>query len=438
MNEQPKGNCKHGEFILTEGCPQCIAEERERREAKVEGEEPFKPAGDVPFEDHSLEDAAYEAKRDAAEPEHIVKVRYFSESTGKGSDREYTYFSVDPLKVGHVVQVPVRGDRLQKAVVTAIDVPESVIESYRHMVKTIASLSVFPDADPPNLDQTPPEPEAAPEAEPAQVPFLLRNAEPEPEADQEEPAGLAAAAEAAGAEVTEAKVEVVLEEEGAADATVIPEGTALVKIAPSSDPRVIALHEEVQGLLRVAQEREIKTNEDLEPAADDLAIIAKVTKTVNAKRAEYTKPISDRLDQVRDVFKTLLEPLAEADRINRGKVKEFDNEQRRKAAEAQRIEDEKFKLAQEEAALSGTGEHTQELGTAEVPPPVPERTRTDLGTLGGRINWKYEVLDFSLLPDQYKLPNTALLTSFAKTTKGTQEVPGVRIYSEKDVTMRTR
>ncbi|GAF94521.1 unnamed protein product, partial [marine sediment metagenome] len=27
---QEKGYCKHGEFILSEGCPQCIAERREQ------------------------------------------------------------------------------------------------------------------------------------------------------------------------------------------------------------------------------------------------------------------------------------------------------------------------------------------------------------------------------------------------------------------------
>ena len=39
MQEKEKGHCKHGEFDLMEGCPDCIQEERERREAESLGEE---------------------------------------------------------------------------------------------------------------------------------------------------------------------------------------------------------------------------------------------------------------------------------------------------------------------------------------------------------------------------------------------------------------
>ena len=36
--QETKGHCKHGEFILRDGCPDCIQEERERREMEQEGE----------------------------------------------------------------------------------------------------------------------------------------------------------------------------------------------------------------------------------------------------------------------------------------------------------------------------------------------------------------------------------------------------------------
>ena len=62
------GTCqKHGEFILTKGCLECLAVKT-----------------------------------------NIVKVRYYSETVDELSNREYTYFAEDPLQVGDVITVPVR------------------------------------------------------------------------------------------------------------------------------------------------------------------------------------------------------------------------------------------------------------------------------------------------------------------------------------------
>lgn len=87
--------------------------------------------------------------------------------------------------------------------------------------------------------------------------------------------------------------------------------------------------------------------------------------------------------------------------------------------------------------MNGTGEITVPLGTA-VAPPVAEHTRTELGTLGGRVTWKARVLDFKLLPDEYKLPNERLLNSLAASTKGTRQVPGVEFYTDRTATIRTK
>jgi len=205
---------------------------------------------------------------------------------------------------------------------------------------------------------------------------------------------------------------------------------------PTTD--LFNLYQEAASLHRVAKARTITTNEDLKPATDDLAIIATCKKAMFARKTELVGPLKAKLDLVNQAFNDIMFPVMEADRLTRGQVNDFGNEQRRKAAEAQRIEDEKLRLAKEEADLTGTGEHTQELGTAQVPPPVPERTRTDLGTLGGRANWKARIVDFKLLPDEYKLPNEALLNSFARSTKGTRPIPGVEFYDDHVVTMRTK
>ena len=398
------GHCKHGEFILTEGCPQCIAEAAAELAAETE------PVP-VPI---------------------IVKVRYLSDSAVPASEREYSYFSAEVLKVGDVVQVPVR-DRVQKAVVTAIDVPESEIADFRFDVKTIPAGSIFPGQQAPTLfDQVPPEEAAAAEVEP---PEEATNYGPGGKGSNTygpAPVGLAAAAELAGAEVTEAKFGYHRYNQQGKPAALVMIETHIGKPAPE----LLQLYLNAAGLLQFAKDRIIATNEDLKPATDDLATIAVCKKAMFARKTELVGPLKAKLDMVNQAFDDIMFPVLEADRLTRGQVSEFDNKQRRTAAEAKRIEDEKLKLAQAEMKL--TGEHTQELGTAVAPPAVPEHTRTELGTLGGRANWKARVVDFKLLDDQWKIANESLLNNHARTTKGERPIPGVEFYDDHVVTMRTR
>jgi len=77
----------------------------------------------------------------------IVKVQYHDGVSFFG--REDTYFSVDELKVGNIVTVPVGADGVtKKAQVLAINVPEKEIEAFRATIKTIPEKSVvYLDAD---------------------------------------------------------------------------------------------------------------------------------------------------------------------------------------------------------------------------------------------------------------------------------------------------
>uniref|UniRef100_A0A6M3KLS2 Uncharacterized protein n=1 Tax=viral metagenome TaxID=1070528 RepID=A0A6M3KLS2_9ZZZZ len=125
------GICPHGEFELEEGCPQCIAERL------VIAEE---------FDGLNAEGLTL------AKP-NIVKVQYYSETTGELSPREYTYYSADPLKVGDIVIVPVR-DTTGKAKVSAIDVPEAEISAFKDKVKMIpaGSIRTSPATKPPEVE----------------------------------------------------------------------------------------------------------------------------------------------------------------------------------------------------------------------------------------------------------------------------------------------
>jgi len=376
--EQKKGHCKHGEFILSEGCPECIREERERREAAALGE-------------LTVEEELDHA--DIAETD-IVKVRYFSESTGETSGREYSYFSEEPLKVGEVVQVPVR-DRLQKAVVSAINVPESEIKRFRDQVKTIPAGSIFPGVRAPNLFD-PPEPETA--------------------LDQEEPSELEPEP-APAVEYENEKIEL----EAAIEAPEGPSSMALILFTPEDHSAVTKLYQEGVRLQDYAQARIISKNADLKPATDDLAIIKKTKDALEEYMKTYVGPLQDQVKQVRAAFAELMAPFNEADILTRNKVREF-----------RAIEQQKLALAQREAAAKG-GEFTTELQEK-----VPDRTRTSQGTQGFQKVYKWEVTDFAKVPEQYKKVDEVKVGGVVRGSKGTIEIPGIRVWTEETVRINTK
>ena len=211
---------------------------------------------------------------------------------------------------------------------------------------------------------------------------------------------------------------------------------AQIKIAPAEDPRILALYEEGQGLLRYAEARVITTNADLKPLTDDLIIIKKVRDTIEEFRVEFVKPIRDNLELVNKAFKDFTAPLIDADVINRDKVKWFRAEQERIQQEVDRIEAEKLRLAKEEEEL--TGEHTVDLTPIEKPAEVPNHVRTESGTAGTLTVWKYEITDFALLPNEYKIADTALLNATIKKHHADKIIPGVRIYAEESLRVTKR
>jgi len=421
------------DFEALDGCPQCIAE-RQAAEAEVNS----------PDNIGKRIKEAEEAAAGKEVPRLIVKVQYVDRSGIPAKGRDYSYFTAEPLAVGDKVHVPVY-NRVQAAIVTAIDVPESEIAAFRDKVKTIPAGSKLTGQGPPtqavtvvgNIEDTGSElqPPLVSTEEPVQEEGENLQARLTLSEDASEEAKEAAAVLE---DITGGQIQVVqpepVQEEGTTPTALVTIETQVGKPVPE----LLQLYQEAASLLRVAKDRVISTNEDLKPATNDLAIIAVCKKAMFARKTEIVEPFKAKLDLVNQAFGDLMFPVLEADRLTRGQVTTFDNEQRRKAAEAQRIEDEKFKLAQEEAALSGTGEHTQELGTAPSPPPVPERTRTDLGTLGGRANWKARVVDFAALPDDYKLANESKLNNHARTTKGERPIPGVEFYDDRIVTIRTK
>ena len=204
--------------------------------------------------------------------------------------------------------------------------------------------------------------------------------------------------------------------------------TALIKVKPELDLQVMAFYTEALELKKYAEARVIKTLEDMKPANDDLNIIRKLKKNMEARRKEYLAPFQDHVKEVNEAYKNLMEPVDIADKITADKMLGFNREQERIRKEQEEINRLRLEAAQKDAALHN-GEISESVNLVEVVE-APEKVTSTLGNSGMRDNWKYEVLNFALLDDAYKVADNAQLTAIARRHHDQKPVNGVRFYNE--------
>lgn len=211
--------------------------------------------------------------------------------------------------------------------------------------------------------------------------------------------------------------------------------TALVQVKPELNLEVKAFYDEAIKLQEYANARVIITAEDLKPATNDLSIIAKVKKAFEEKRKEYVKPLQDYVKEVNEAFKTLMLPIEQADSITRNKILAYQKEQERIRQEQEEINRMRLEAAQKEMELKG--ELTESVDLVKVATEAPTRIHTDMGTVGQRDNWKWEVMDFALVPNEYKMINSGILTPVIKASKGKIIIPGIRIFNKPIIAVNT-
>ena len=206
----------------------------------------------------------------------------------------------------------------------------------------------------------------------------------------------------------------------------MPIETALIQIRPDTDEKVVSLYQEAVKLQQYAEARVIQSDGDIKVATDDLSIIAKLKKAIEEKRKEYVGPINEHLKSVNDAFKNFAEPLNQADSITRQKILNYRKEQERIRQEQERINQLRMEAAQAEMELKG--ELTESVKVIEVTPVAPTHYRTEGGTLGKFMVRKWALVDFNLVPGEYKMLNEVLIGKLVRS--GIKTISGIRIYEE--------
>lgn len=209
-----------------------------------------------------------------------------------------------------------------------------------------------------------------------------------------------------------------------------------IALRQGEDIEVQGYFEEAVKLLEYAESRVIKTPEDVKSANDDLSAISKLKKVMENKRKSYLDPLKLQTEAIRETYDYLMMPVLQADRLTRVQILDFNKEQNRIRLEQEEINRKRKEAAEAEMRL--TGELSESVNLVKVAPEPAKSVSTDMGSTGMVDHWRYEVVDFALLPDEYKVVDGSLLTAVAKKHHDQKQIPGVRFYNEPIIAVRAR
>jgi len=149
-------------------------------------------------------------------------------------------------------------------------------------------------------------------------------------------------------------------------------------------------------------------------------------KTVAAKRF-YAKPLEQAEGIIKEKMKTYH---LEQERLRR----EEEARLRREAEEA-----EQKRRYHQALTASRSGQHQEAqaiLAHPVIAPPAQLSSSTEHEAVQFRDVWRFEIINESMIPDQYKTIDEKKIRAVVKALKDRTSIPGVRVYCDKTVATR--
>jgi uncharacterized membrane protein YgaE (UPF0421/DUF939 family) len=179
----------------------------------------------------------------------------------------------------------------------------------------------------------------------------------------------------------------------------------------------------------------IDNEEGLKWAVEAAGEAKRLNNELEAYRKETTKPAWNYKKTVDGLAKHYTDKLARLEaHLKRvmGQYQAKKELERRKAQEAARTASAQLQeKINQEAAAAG-------VEAPQVTPPAvvtaKETVRTETGTASFKTEWKFEIEDETKLDREYLMPNLAKIRADVKA--GQRDIPGVRIWEEKGVSLR--
>lgn len=211
-------------------------------------------------------------------------------------------------------------------------------------------------------------------------------------------------------------------------------------------PDTTELDQESHAIVTTANALTIASNDDLQVAGDFLKRAKGALKVLDATFDPSIKKAHEAHKSMVAAKKKHAEPLQHAERIVKGKMADYTEEQERvrRAEEARlreiaRKEDEERRLA-EAAALEAAGEHESAESVIDAPaspvPVVVPKTVAKVEGVSYRTNWTFRIVNVDAIPRQFMVPDEKAIGAHARSMKERASIPGVEFIAEKTVASR--
>ena len=198
-----------------------------------------------------------------------------------------------------------------------------------------------------------------------------------------------------------------------------------------------AYRNQVKQIVATCRAMEVRDEIENAKAAEVIGEVKTLLKSIDERRKQIVKPFNDYVKMVNAFARTFSGPLQTAEKHLRGVIGQYAyrQEQQRRAREAElrRRQQEEQRRLEEEAKAAGF----QPVQLPEMHVPVGrETTRTETSTVTTKMQWTYQVVDKSKLPVEYILPDDKAIKQAI--SAGVRDIPGVKIFEEPVVRVRTR
>jgi hypothetical protein len=187
-----------------------------------------------------------------------------------------------------------------------------------------------------------------------------------------------------------------------------------------SKKEIQTLEKQVSPLAQEAGNYIIDSIEAIDNASLFLRKVKEAENNLEAKRLEFTAPLNQSLKAINETFRQLKSPLTQARELLTGRILSW-----------KRLETER--LAKEEARRRAIQEAHEKAGHQVNAPVVLERPETKIGNTQTRKVWTFRVIDFSKIPDEYKLINQVTVNQAIR--DGAREIGGLEIYQEEKLSI---
>lgn len=175
------------------------------------------------------------------------------------------------------------------------------------------------------------------------------------------------------------------------------------------------LEKQVSPLVKQAGSYVINSVESVDEASKFLRQVKDVENGIEKKRLELTAPLNQSLKAINELFRNLKNPLEQARYLLTNKILSW------KRAEIERLE-------KEEARRRAIQDAHEKAGHQVNAPVVLERPDNKIGNTQMRKVWKYKIVDFENVPNDYKLINQPAINNAIRS--GIRKIQGLDIFQE--------